>query len=364
MDQRIRDHAAVLVDWSAGVEDGDDVVVAVGEGAHDLGVAVLEKLGSVGANPVTTYDSEEMRRAFLRSHDGDFEATPAHELALYERADTILHLVGSRNTTALADVPPDARHAWPTAAVREAWLATDWVKTLHPTRARAQQAGMAYPAYEEFVYDAILRDWAALAEEMAALKDLLDAGSEVRLVTPDTHLTMSIEDRTAVTSAASITAGSANLPDGEVFTVPATAEGEIQFDVPMTHDGAPVRDVRLTLEDGAVVDWAAEVGERVLEDVLTVDEGARRLGEFGIGMNRGIDRYTNTILFDEKMGGTVHLAVGDAYSECLPEDEPGNQSAIHADLITDVTRDGSRLEIDGEVVQRNGLFRWEDDFEG
>ena len=197
---------------------------------------------------------------------------------------------------------------------------------------------------------------------MANLKRLLDEGSEVRLVAEDTDVTMSIEGRTAVNSAASVAYDSHNLPSGEVFTAPYDTEGEVYFDVPMTHDGTRIRDVRLTFEAGEVVEWSAATGEHALDDILTTDEGARRLGELGIGTNRGIDRFTDSILFDEKMGETVHLAVGRAYSSCLPEGETGNQSAVHADMITDVSGE-SRIEIDGEVVQRNGRFRWEDGFE-
>lgn len=361
MDERIREHASLLVNWSAHIKQGDNVVVAVGESAHDLGVAVAEKLGAIGANIVTTYVSDEVNRAYLRAYDGNFEENPAQELALYENTDSVLVLVGSRNTTALSDVPSDALHAWPTEAVREAWLATDWVKTLHPTRAHAQQAGMAYEEYQEFVYDAVLRDWGELAEEMAELKDLLDAGSEVRLVKEgdDTDVTMPIEGRTAA-----IGDGSINLPDGEVYTVPKDTEGTVHFDVPMTIQSRRVHGVRLVFEDGEVVDYSAETGEVALGDLLATDAGACQHGELGFGMNRGIDRFTDNILFDEKMGGTVHLAVGSAYSECLPEGEEGNQSAIHTDLITDMTREGTWVEVDGEVVQRNGLFRWEDGFEG
>ena len=125
---------------------------------------------------------------------------------------------------------------------------------------------------------------------------------------------------------------------------------------------AIVRNVHLAFEDGEVVDFSAEAGEEALADVLDTDPGARRLGELGIGMNRGIDRFTDSILFDEKMGDTVHLAVGRAYDACLPEGEEGNQSAVHVDMITDMSED-SRMEVDGEVVQRNGTFRWEDGFE-
>jgi aminopeptidase len=222
---------------------------------------------------------------------------------------------------------------------------------------------MAYEEYQDFVYDAVLRDWESLADEMANMKTILDEGSEVRLVSGGTDLTMSIEGRTAVNSAASVAYDSHNLPSGEVFTAPYEPEGEVVFDVPMTIRDRRVRDVHLTFEDGEVTDYSAETGEDALDDVFETDEGARRLGELGIGMNRGIDRFTDNILFDEKMGDTVHLAVGRAYDACLPEGESGNESAVHVDMITDVSEE-SRLEVDGEVVQRDGEFRFEDGFEG
>jgi aminopeptidase len=152
-----------------------------------------------------------------------------------------------------------------------------------------------------------------------------------------------------------------NLPSGEVFTAPAATEGVVTFDVPMTVQGRRIQDVELTFEDGVVVDWSAQQGGDVIADILETDAGARRLGELGIGMNRGVDRITDNILFDEKMGGTIHLALGRAYDACLPEGEAGNESAVHEDLITTMD-DGSRLEVDDEVIQRDGLFRWEDGF--
>ncbi|MFB6174127.1 MAG: aminopeptidase [Halobacteriales archaeon] len=363
MDARIHDHAETLVDWSARIGAGDDVVVSVGEGAHDLAVAVAGELGDRGANPLTLYASDEVDRAYLLAHDGAFDADPSHELALLREADAHLALRGGRNTAAQADVPGEQRQAYRRARqeLREARLDTDWVSTLHPTRSLAQQAGMAYEEYREFAYGAILRDWEALAEEMGRLKDRLDAGDEVRIVAEDTDVTMSIAGRTAVNSAASVAYGSHNLPSGEVFTAPYATEGEVAFDVPMTIDGRQVRDVRLRFEDGEVVEYGAAEGEDAIAEVLDTDEGARRLGELGIGMNRGIDRPTDNILFDEKMGGTVHLALGRAYRDCLPEGEAGNESAIHTDLITDMSGT-SRLEVDGEVLQRDGVFAWEAGF--
>ena len=363
MDDRIRDHARVLVDWSARIEPGDDVIVSVGPAAHDLGVAVAEALGDRGANLLTTYASGAIERAYLRAHDGAFDPDPAHERTLYETADVVLRLGGGQNTSATADVPGERRQAYRTArsGIREAIMETRWVSTVHPTHPLAQQANMATEEYRDFAYNAILRDWESLADEMAHLKTLLDEGETVRLVSPGTDLTMSVAGRTAVNSAASVAYDSHNLPSGEVFTAPTATEGTVTFDVPMTIDGRPVRDVRLTFEDGIVTDYTAAEGESIIADILSTDEGAKRLGELGIGMNRGIDRYTNNILFDEKMAETVHLALGRAYDSCLPDGESGNDSAVHVDLITDVSED-ARLEIDGEVIQRNGRFRWEEGF--
>ncbi|CCQ32786.1 aminopeptidase [Halorhabdus tiamatea] len=363
MDDRIHEHAETLVDWSGRIESGDDVVLSVDEGAHDLAVAVAEVLGERGANLLSVYRSDEIQRAYLRAHDDDFDADPEFERALYANADSVLLLGGTRNTAGRGDVPDDRQQAFARARedIREARLATDWVSTLHPTRALAQQAGMAFEAYRDFVYDATLRDWESLAAEMDRLKTILDSGTEVHIDAPGTDLTLSIEGRTAVNSAASVAYDSHNLPSGEVFTAPADAEGEVTFDVPMTVRGKTLRDVHLVFEDGEVVDYSATAGEETLAALLDTDDGARRLGELGVGMNRGIDRYTDNILFDEKMAETFHLALGRAYDACLPADEAGNDSAIHVDLIADTSEDAT-LSVDGEVIQRNGVFRWEDEF--
>jgi aminopeptidase len=367
MDPRVREHAQTLVDWSARIERGDDVVISVGPGAHDLAVAVAEALGERGASYHSAYSSGEVSRAYLRAHDGSFDEDPAFVRELYENADSVLALRGTRNTSAGADIPDETQQAYGKAreGIREARMDTDWVSTVHPTRALAQQAGMSYEAYTNFVYDAILRDWETLAEEMSQMKEILDDGSEVRLkkATDGTDLTLSIDGRTAVNSAASVAYDSHNLPSGEVFTAPTATDGEVTFDIPMTIRGTELRNARLVFENGEVTDWSAAQGEDVLESIIETDDGARRLGELGIGMNRGIDRVTNQILFDEKMGGTVHLALGRAYDANLPAGESGNESAVHVDLITDMRQEGTELLVDGDSVQKDGHFRWDDGFE-
>jgi aminopeptidase len=149
-----------------------------------------------------------------------------------------------------------------------------------------------------------------------------------------------------------------------VFTAPVvdSVEGEVLFDMPLMAQGREIEDVRLVFEDGEVVEYEAAKNEDVLAAVLDTDEGARRLGELGIGMNRDIDRFTYNMLFDEKMGDTVHMALGRAYEENVPDNRERNDSAMHMDMIVDMSED-SRIELDGEVVQRDGVFVFEDEFE-
>jgi aminopeptidase len=190
--------------------------------------------------------------------------------------------------------------------------------------------------------------------------EIMDPAEEVRIVSGDiTDVTMSVAGNPTLNDY-----GEKNLPGGEVFTapVPASVEGEVLFDKPLYHQGREVTDVYLRFEDGEVVDHSADKNEEVLTEVLNTDDGARYLGELGIGMNRDIDRFTYNMLFDEKMGDTVHMAVGRAYGDTVGEDNEQNQSAVHVDMIVDMGEDYF-IEVDGEVVQRDGTFRFEDGFE-
>jgi aminopeptidase len=217
---------------------------------------------------------------------------------------------------------------------------------------------MSTEAYENFVWDAVSLDWAAQREYQAALVELLNEGEEVRIVAgDDTDLTMSVAGNEAINDF-----GEKNLPGGEVFTAPVreSVEGEVLFDLPLYREGREIEGAYLRFEEGTVVDHAADRNEDLLASVLDTDEGARRLGELGVGMNAAIDRFTYNMLFDEKMDETVHLALGSAYPECVGEDNEVNESAQHVDMIVDVSED-ARVEVDGDVVQRDGRFVFEDE---
>jgi aminopeptidase len=361
MDPRVREHAEIIVDHSVRVEPGDNVVIRAPPSAEDLVVAVMEKLGEVGANPSLTFSSSRAQRAFMKASDPEDFELPEHQMAAVEEADVAIGIRASRNTHESGDVDPGKNMAYSKAMkpLQDEMMDKRWVGTQYPAAGNAQDAEMSTEAYENFVWDAINKDWDEQREFQANLVEILEDGSEVRIVSGDTtDLTMSIEDMEPVNDYAEN-----NLPGGEVFTapVPDSVEGEVLFDMPLMAQGREVQDVYLRFEEGEVVEHSAEKNEDVLSAVLDTDEGAKRLGELGIGMNRDIDEFTYNMLFDEKMGDTIHLAIGRAYEMNVPEDRERNESAVHMDMIVDMSED-SYIEVDGEVVQRDGTFRFEDGF--
>ncbi len=360
MDPRIEEHAEVIADHSTDIQEGDNVIISAPAVAEDLAVALHEVLAERGANPLFVNADARAKRAFLRS-SGEFD-TPSHERALVEETDVHIGVRADENVAETSDVDPETTAAYSLAQqpIREERLSKRWCLTQFPAHANAQLAGMSTEAYEGFVWEAINKDWDEQREHQKQLVEILDPADEVRIVSSeDTDLTMRIGGNHAINDY-----GENNLPGGEVFTapVPDSVEGTVLFDKPLYHQGREITDVYLEFEGGEVVEHSAAQNEDLLTEVLDTDEGARRLGELGIGMNRDIDRFTYNMLFDEKMGDTVHMAVGMAYDECVGKENEANDSAVHIDMIVDMT-ENSRIEVDGETVQRDGTFVFESGFE-
>jgi aminopeptidase len=360
MDPRIREHAAVLVDDCTEVEAGDRVAIVAHPAAEDLVVAVAELVGERGGVVSTSLGSPRTQRAYkLAADEGTLELENGMARAKYEAADAVVQVRGEANLSETGDVPPEKNAVAKRAnrAVQEALLGSKWVLTQWPSSGYAQKAEMSTEAYEDFVWNAVNKDWDAVREHQAQLVDLLDPADEVRIVSGETtDVTMSVAGNPAKNDA-----DDNNMPGGEVFTAPVvdSVEGEVLFDKPVLIQGREVLDVRLVFEDGEVVDHGASKNEGLLTSLLETDEGSRRLGELGIGMNRDIDRFTYNMLFDEKMGDTVHMAIGRAYEETVGEGNERNESTVHEDMIVDMCED-SRIEFDGEVVQRDGTFVFEE----
>jgi aminopeptidase len=294
---------------------------------------------------------------YAHARERQLDEFPSLALREAKECDATVGIQAPENTRALAGVDPEriARLARGRREVREAMLKRRWCSTLWPTQAGAQQAGLSLADFERFVAGALflaaedpVGEWGRLRAFQDALIARLKPAREIRIEAEGTDLTLSVAGRTWVNSD-----GKRNMPSGEVFTGPheASANGRIFFDVPSSPAGVDVAGVTLVLRDGEVVEASAERGEAYLRQALGTDDGARRLGELGLGTNYGIDRPIGAILFDEKIGGTVHLALGRSY----PETGGKNVSAVHWDLICDLRR-GGRVTADGAVVQENGRY--------
>jgi aminopeptidase len=351
--------AALLCDWSMAVAPGDRVGILSTTLAQDLAAALHRAVLERDAWPFVALEppglAADLYRLARSRHRS--EPPPTH-LALTGALDAFVRIDAPANTTELADVDPAvvAEVATARRAYQEASLKLRWTGTILPTPALAQQAQMSTAAYTAFVTRALFLDrpdpvaaWRDLSATQEAMVKRLAPASEIRIEAEGTDIRLGVAGRTWINSD-----GHHNMPSGEVFTGPheRSANGTIRFTVPTGPRGVTVTGVELTFKDGEVVSARAERGDDYLQAALATDAGASYLGELGIGTNVGIDRATGHILLDEKMAGTVHLALGRSY----PETGATNVSALHWDLICDL-RDGGRLSADGETVVESGTLR-------
>ena len=358
-DERLEKLARVLVDYSVEAREGDQVAVFGEVGAEPLIKALYTRLLQVGAVPVLQVQLPGIQELFFEhAVDVHYKTIPTIRRFVAEEADAEIGIKAPSNTRSLAEVEPAKQRvlAELNRPLSETMLEKNrWVLTLFPTEALAQEANMGLVAYEEFAFEAMglneedpVRYWQEKSREQARLKERMEEAREVRLVGPGTDLTLSVEGRTFVNSA-----GRRNMPCGEVFTGPIedSANGHVYFGVPAAIGGREVAGVTLRFKDGKVVEAGAEKGEEYLKSLLDTDSGARYLGEIGIGTNYGIKRASGNVLFDEKLGGTVHLAIGRSYMETGGK----NDSSVHTDLVCDL-REGGELYADGELIQKDGKF--------
>ncbi|PKO20629.1 MAG: aminopeptidase [Chloroflexi bacterium HGW-Chloroflexi-1] len=367
-DSRISKLAQVIVDYSVAVKPGDQVFINTAPVAAPLVQELYRLLIQRGAHPLTIVQLPGLEPILYRyaSNEQLKYVSPVMQ-HIIENFDVRIHIDSDTNTRELTGVDParQALHAqamrplMKTFMERSASGALRWNVCLFPTDAYAQDAEMSTADFEDFVYNACLLDdpdpvasWQQVKAKQQALIDWLQGKQTVRLVGPDTDLRVGIAGRTWVNCC-----GDANMPDGEVFTGPQenSVDGTVRFSFPAIFRGREVEDVRLWFTDGAVVKWSAAKNEAYLTEMLNTDEGARRLGEFAFGANYGIRRCIKNMLFDEKIGGTVHIALGAGY----PETGSVNESAIHWDMLCDL-RQGGEVYVDGELFAKDGKYvLWE-----
>ncbi len=326
--------------------------------AEPLVAALYEELLKKGAWPLVRMMPDASSGAIYRyGQEHHFDDVSPVDKAIVEKLAGTAAIYSSKNTRALTDVNPDlqSRMAKASRPLKNKMLKKKWTLTLFPTAAYAQDAEMSLEDFEDFVYSATFSDeadpvkaWKSLQKKQAKLISKLEGAKTVQIIGPGTDLRFSIEGRTFLNSA-----GTHNMPSGEVFTGPVedSAEGVIEYDYPVVNAGREIDGIRLVFKKGRVVEATATKNQEFLTKMLEMDPGARRLGELGIGTNYKIQRFIKTILFDEKIGGTIHLALGSSY----PETGGKNKSCLHWDMIKDL-RKGGELRIDGKTVQKDGSF--------
>lgn len=354
-DQRVTEHAKIIVNYSCDIRRGDYVVVtANGIEALPLIREIAAELGKKGAHYTVVLRENSINRSYLMNADEETLSTlPRQVKSQMEGLDAFIQIIATSNTQELTDVPPLKLKANSKSMVElfPIIITKRLNVTLHPTPALAQEARKSYESYCDFVYKATLRDWQQMAKEMQVLSDKMAVAKKARLVGKETDISFSLEGRKPL-----VDAGKANLPGGEVFTSPVeeSVNGKVYFDLPLNYLGQEIRGVRLFYKNGEIVEHSAEVGGALLDQLFSTDDGAKRLGELGIGMNRRINEATRNTLFDEKMGDTIHMAVGFGFKEAGGK----NVSGIHIDMIKRMKEEGA-IYFDESPIYKDGKFVWE-----
>jgi aminopeptidase len=352
VDERITKVAKLLIDYSTKTKKGDRVFIRADASAKDLALELYKYALKKGAHPWIRTDLPGAQYLFFKhASDEQIGFLHEHELAEIKGTDVYISLGSPSNVRELSSIDPSRISARMKALKPVSdWRLekTRWVVFAYPNEALAQEAEMSLPEFEDFVYNSCLTDWAEMSKKLQVLKQRVDAADKVSITSPDTHLEFSIKGRLA--EAAS---GDKNMPDGELFTsvVEDSVNGTIYFDIPAVWQGNVVEGITLTFKNGKVVSAKAAKNQVFLEKILATDAGVKRIGEFGIGFNYGIQRAVKRILFDEKIGGTVHFALGRGYKETLSK----NDSAVHWDIIKDLRRDGE-IRFDGKLVMKKGKW--------
>jgi aminopeptidase len=363
-DVRIDRLGKLMVEYSVDVQPGQIIEISGGANAAPVLQAAYKYTLLRGGHPIlrpTLPGTTELM--FAHGSDEQLQYISPIDRWAIEEADGLIRVMSDTNTRSLTSVDPARQQLAGRARgeIRQTMMnraATGdlaWILTLFPTEAYAQDAEMSLSEYEEFVYGAGLLDdpdpvarWREISAEQQRLCDWLSTRNEIRIQADGTDFTVHTGGRTWINAD-----GKHNFPDGEIFTGPVedSASGHVSFTFPSTMSGRSVEGIQLTFENGKVVDASASKNEEYLISTLNTDEGARYLGEFAFGTNNGIQKFTGNTLFDEKIGGTLHMAVGAGY----PQSGSKNQSAVHWDMIMDL-RNGSEVHVDGDLFIKDGKF--------
>ncbi|UOE94558.1 aminopeptidase [Alkalihalobacillus sp. LMS39] len=352
MSIQLQQLAQTVVTYSINVQPGENVYIhALDLKDTDVLLPFIEEIYKAGGHVFVDISNYQLnRKMMLLGSEEQFTLDAKFKLEKVKEMDAIIFLLGEDNVSEYADVPAEKRNRFRQAykAVSDEEVKKKWVVFNYPTKAYAQLAGMSTEAYTNFVYETCTADYSKLSKAMNALVELMEKTDNVRIVAPNTDLQFSIKGIPAIKCD-----GKVNLPDGEVFTAPIkdSVNGTISFNTKAMYSGQTFDNVQLTFKDGKVIDCT---NDQRLIDLLDSDEGSRYLGEFAIGLNPHINNIMNDIGFDEKINGSVHFALGDAYEDA----DNGNKSSIHWDIVLLLKPEfgGGEIYFDDRLISKDGRF--------
>ncbi len=353
IDSRNKKLARILVDYSVAIKKEDKVLI---ESSDPLGLPLAQEIYKLTllkkAYPYLLLGAEDLSYFFFKNaNKKQLTAKPEVFDFTVEWLDKYIGVRAAKNERALSNIKSEKLllRQKVMRQVMDKILKKPWVITYYPTESMAQTAQMSLEELEDFYFKSCLQDWSKIGGQLDKIKKIMDNARKVEVIGEKTNLSFSLKGRLA-----KVCDGKYNMPDGEVYCAPldGTMEGEIYFDFPSLRFGKEVRDIHLEFKKGKVVKASASYNEDYLQKALKTDAGACRPGEFAFGANYNIQRFMLNTLFDEKIGGTIHLALGKAFEE--KEGGGINRSAIHWDLVKDMRKKGSKVIIDGKVILQNG----------
>lgn len=357
MDQRAKQLAQNLVEKSMKVQSGENVWIE-GYGIHTFGMIdlIIEEVVKAGGRPFVSLHDNVISHTLLQHITEDqIKIQKENEFALMKQMDCFVAVRGVENDFDESDISSDKLSLFDKyhrIQLNERVTNTKWVILRWPSQGAAQAARMSLRSYEDFFFNACLLDYSKLAQDVIPLQELMNKTDKVRIVSPGTDLTFSIKDIPSKPCT-----GMHNIPDGEIFTAPVrdSVQGYITYNTPTPYNGEVFDGVRLEFKDGKIVNAACVSGsEKRLNEILDSDDGARYIGEFAIGLNNKVTQPSLSILFDEKIGGSIHFTPGEAYAVA----DNGNRSQIHWDMVLRQTSDlgGGEIYFDDVLIRKDGLF--------
>ena len=355
VDPRIKKMAQILVDHSTRIKKNENVTISGSVEAQDLLKEIYKLALKKGAYPFLKVNLPGTSYIYYKNASQE-QLKKFPEIAFYEvkRMQVYIGIGSPKNTRELSNVDPKRISLRSTVVEPIADYIVNRkdkirrVSTGFPTSALAQDAEMSLEEYETLVYGAVNQDWKKLGKRFKNLRDKLNEEKEIRIIGEDTDIKLKVYKKSFVADC-----GEENLPGGEIFCAPEkdSVNGHIRFTYPAIECGTEVQNIYAEFKNGKCIKATADKNEKFLKTMLNTDKGAKYIGELGIGMNPKITKFTKDLLFDEKIGGTIHLAFGMAYKEC---GEP-NKSALHWDIVKDLRKNG-QIIADGKVVQKNGKW--------